>query len=108
MEKPKRFVNSFLQFCVQERPKVQCQLKTTSPKMVTKELAKRWRCLQPKDKKKFEAMACKDKVRWLRQMEVFRRQRGNCGNALQAPLDPEGPEALENQAMALEARDASP
>jgi len=74
MDKPKKFKNAYMQYCVQERAKVRRELHTYDPKRVTRELATRWRQMDPDAKRVFEEASLVDKARWRQEQQLFREQ----------------------------------
>lgn len=76
---PKRALSAFFWFCHDERPAV----RSINPDMkvgeIAKELGRRWAAVNPDVKRKYEAMADRDKARYDREMETYKQGKGRGG-----------------------------
>ncbi|XP_024884515.1 high mobility group protein DSP1-like [Temnothorax curvispinosus] len=76
---PKRSLSAFFWFCNDERGKV----KMLNPEYyigdIAKELGKKWSAADPETKSKYEAMAEKDKARYVREMTAYKKKIQNDG-----------------------------
>jgi len=75
---PKRAKSSYMFYSEEHREKVTNSLKKKNPNykgslmgLVSKELGAKWKKLKPEQKKKYEALAQKDKERYQQEMEEF-------------------------------------
>ena len=64
---PKRSLSAFFWFCADERPKVRAQKPDASVGDIAKELGIKWKHASNDLKKKYEALAVKDKARYDRE-----------------------------------------
>ncbi|XP_050415746.1 high mobility group protein B2 [Patella vulgata] len=67
---PKRALSAFFFFCNEERPKVKAVYPNYTIGEVAKELGKRWEHV--KEKRKYEEMTEKDKIRYQKEMEIYK------------------------------------
>jgi len=85
---PKRSLSAFFWFCNDER----AAIKQTNPEFrvgdVAKELGKLWAQVEPEVKRKYEAMAERDKARYEREMSAYK-------NRGKAPMQADGEEDEE-------------
>jgi len=72
---PKKFKNQYMMYCFLERRNVRHELRTYNPKIVTRELASRWRRMSLEEKGRYVAMSEADKARWRREQQEFRQGR---------------------------------
>ena len=75
---PKRAKSSYMFYSEEHREKVTASIKKKHPNykgslmgLVSKELGANWKKIKPGQKKKYEAIAQKDKERYLQEMEEF-------------------------------------
>lgn len=84
---PKRALSAFFWFCHDERPAVRSMNPDLKVGDIAKELGRRWADVSPDTKRKYEAMADRDKARYEREMEVYKEHgkqgagRGRMGHA---------------------------
>ncbi|KAK4336743.1 hypothetical protein RND71_043660 [Anisodus tanguticus] len=71
---PKRALSAFFWFCNDERPKVRGEQPDATVGEIAKELGKRWADCTPEQKKKYEALANKDKARYEKESENYRKK----------------------------------
>lgn len=69
---PKKACSAYIFFSKDARPKIVADNPTFSPSQVMKALGAAWKEASAKDKKKFEAMAQKDKVRYQKEMAAIK------------------------------------
>jgi len=81
---PKRALSAFFWFCHDERPAVRSINPDYKVGDIAKELGRRWAEVSPDVKRKYEAMADRDKARYEREMEMYKehgkRGRGQVGH----------------------------
>jgi len=71
---PKRFLSAFFWFSNDERGKIKGMNPEFGIGDVAKELGRMWAVLPPVVKQRYQAMCDKDKVRYEREMEVYKRK----------------------------------
>ncbi|KAK4336742.1 hypothetical protein RND71_043659 [Anisodus tanguticus] len=71
---PKRALSAFFWFCNDERSVVKSTQPDASVGEVAKELGKRWGVIKPELKKKYEALATKDKARYEKEMIAYKKK----------------------------------
>jgi len=71
---PKRALSAFFWFCHDERPAVRSLNPDFKVGDIAKQLGRRWSEVSPDTKRKYEAMAERDKARYEREMEVYKEQ----------------------------------
>lgn len=80
---PKRALSAFFWFCNDERPKV----KSINPEYgvgdVAKQLGRQWSEVKPDVKRKYEAMAERDKARYEKEMTAYKKRGGGKAPAQQ-------------------------
>jgi high mobility group protein B1 len=69
---PKRSLSAFFWFCADERPKVRAQKPDASVGDIAKELGIKWKHASNDTKKKYEALAVKDKARYDRESAQYK------------------------------------
>jgi len=70
---PKRALSAFFWYCNDERPNVKAALNNTnSVSQVAKELGRRWGLIRPEQKTRYEALAAKDKVRYEKELKIYK------------------------------------
>lgn len=78
---PKRALSAFFWFCHDERPAVRSVNPDLKVGDIAKELGRRWAEVSPDVKRKYEAMADRDKARYEREMEVY-KEHGKRGHVV--------------------------
>lgn len=76
---PKRSLSAFFWFCNDERPKVKGMNPEFGIGDVAKVLGRMWSEAEPDTKRKYEAMAERDKARYERDMSAYKSARGGRG-----------------------------
>ena len=72
--KPKRGLNKYMAFTKAKRSEVSAMFPNMSPKDVTRELSRRWKCLNEEDRLPYIQMAQEDKERYNREMMEWNKQ----------------------------------
>jgi len=84
---PKRALTAYLYFCKAER-KLLSQSGSTLPLGdVTREIAKRWKQITPKQRQYFEQLAAADRQRYQNEMEIFQNGRPSSTESLEPRHD---------------------
>jgi len=73
---PKRALSAFFWFCADERPKVRATRPDASVGDIAKELGEKWKVCPADLKKKYEALASKDKQRYERESTAYKAKKG--------------------------------
>jgi len=73
--KPKRGLNKYMAFTKAKRSEVSTMFPNMSPKDVTRELSRRWKCLNEEDRLPYIQTAQEDKERYNREMIEWKKQR---------------------------------
>jgi len=74
---PKRALSAFFWFCADERPKAREVRPDASVGDIAKELGEKWKNCPADLKKKYEALALKDKQRYERENSAYKAKEGN-------------------------------
>ncbi|KAG8181726.1 hypothetical protein JTE90_028265 [Oedothorax gibbosus] len=69
---PKRSLSAFFWFSNDERPKVKETMPDSTVGDVAKELGRRWNDVTPETKSKYEALAAKDKARYMKEVKAYK------------------------------------
>lgn len=83
---PKRASGAYVFFTNEMRPQILAEYPGIKFVELGKVLGERWRALTPDEKKKFEAMAAQDKVRFQLEMQEFSVQQMEAASMPQPPL----------------------
>jgi len=92
---PKRALSAFFWFCADERPKVRAQQPDASVGDIAKELGIKWKNAPNDVKKKYEALALKDKQRYDRENTQYKAKKGK-SPAKKAPAEESDDEEEED------------
>jgi len=76
---PKRSLSAFFWFSNDERPKVKETLPDSTVGDVAKELGRRWNEVSPETRSKYEALAAKDKARYMKEVSAYKGSGGGVG-----------------------------
>lgn len=68
---PKKWKTGYILFCLDKRQEVKDENPNMKATEITKELGARWNALGDKNKKKYEKLSVKDKVRYQKEMENY-------------------------------------
>ena len=71
---PKRAVGAYVWFTMEERPKIQNEFKGIKFAEMGKLLGERWRGLTPDERKKYDMMASKDRVRLQTELKAYKEK----------------------------------
>jgi len=71
---PKKNLNAYMYYTKENRDKVKAEKTDLKPSDVSKELGARWKKLKPEEKKPYEEMAQKDKLRYEKEIEKYKDQ----------------------------------
>ncbi|KFM75735.1 High mobility group protein DSP1, partial [Stegodyphus mimosarum] len=69
---PKRSLSAFFWFSNDERPKVKESMPDSTVGDITKELGRRWNEISPEVRSKYEALAAKDKARYMKEVKAYK------------------------------------
>ncbi|GFT96484.1 high mobility group protein DSP1 [Nephila pilipes] len=69
---PKRSLSAFFWFSNDERPKVKEAMPDSTVGDIAKELGRRWNAVSPDTKAKYDALAAKDKARYLKEVKAYK------------------------------------
>ncbi|KFM80844.1 High mobility group protein DSP1, partial [Stegodyphus mimosarum] len=69
---PKRSLSAFFWFSNDERPKVKESMPDSTVGDIAKELGRRWNEISPEVRSKYEALAAKDKARYMKEVKAYK------------------------------------
>lgn len=98
---PKRASGAYVFFTNVMRPKVLVEYPGIKFVELGKVLGERWRALTPEDKKKYEAMAAQDKVRFQMEMTQYTANQAAAAPPPQAPVAPPSQPQYNYQAASV-------
>lgn len=76
---PKRSLSAFFWFSNDERPKVKQSMPDSTVGDIAKELGRRWNEVSPETRSKYEALAAKDKARYMKEVSAYKGSGGGGG-----------------------------
>eukprot|EP00891_Asterochloris_glomerata_P007691 jgi/Astpho2/7691/Aster-02572 len=82
---PKGALSAFMWFSNEKRPQVKEQFPDIAFGEVGKKLGEMWKAVDPEDKKRFEAMAARDKERAKTEMAAYKANKEQAGSAAASP-----------------------
>ena len=84
---PKRAIGAYVWFTMDERPKIKKEFKGIKFAEMGKKLGERWRGLGPEEKRKYDMMASRDRVRLQRELKAYTESQSHQQKARKAQAE---------------------